>query len=340
MIGYYVHHHGSGHRARYDSVAPLLGDVAAISEVDIAGGLRLPTDVPVGTPVDPDAGGALHWAPLYQGAAPRLKIFAEWLASNGPCGVVADVSVEAAVVCRLAGVPTVVVRQLGHRDDRAHDLGYRVASRLVAPWPRELDDDVADWIRDKTDYVGYVRQECANPRGRVAGGPGAVRIRPEDIVVLWGAGGGRLSGHAIDAIASNCAGTVWCVGADVVDNATEGGVASNVAVLGWRSDLDSILSSSPVVVSSAGNNIIAAAARWSCPLVLLPQRRPFGEQHLHARRLAALGAAVVVVDADAEKAWSSRFREARSCRARLGALYRVGGAQRFADAARSAFGCR
>jgi len=312
----------------------------AISEADIAGGLHLPSDVPASAPVDPGAGGALHWAPLHQSAARRLRIMADWLASNEPCGVVVDVSVEAAVVCRLAGVPTVVIRHFGCRDDRAHELGYRVASRLVAPWPRELADDVPGWIRDKTDYVGYVRQEWANPCGPVRRDEEAVHVRPEDIVVLWGRGGGRLSGRAINAIASSCVGTVWCVGEDVVESAPDGGLAANVAVLGWRSDIDSILSSSPVVVSSAGNNIIAAAARWSCPLVLLPQRRPFAEQHLHARRLAALGAAVVVDDADDEKAWAERFGEARSCRAHLGAMYRVGGAQRFADAVLSAFGCR
>ena len=158
MIGYYVHHHGSGHRSRFEAVAPLLRDVTAISELDIPGGLRLPSDVPSGAIVDPCADGAFHWVPLHPDAAGRLQILTAWLASRHPAGVVVDVSVEAAVSCRLAGVPTVMVRQLGRRCDRAHELGYRVCDRLIAPWPEELDEDASGWIRDKTVYVGYLRR--------------------------------------------------------------------------------------------------------------------------------------------------------------------------------------
>jgi UDP-N-acetylglucosamine transferase subunit ALG13 len=341
VIGYYVHHHGSGHRARHDAVAPLLGDVVAISELEIEGGLRLPSDVPDGCPVDPLAGGALHWAPLAVGAASRLCTFTEWMAMHQPIGVVVDVSVETTLACRLGGVSTVVVRQLGRRVDLAHELAYRTAQRLVAPWPPELDDDaVPAWVRDKTDHVGYVRGHRSPCDQRAGTASGPLDVGASDVVVLWGTGGGGLPHRVINSIASTCAGTVWCVGTGVVQGDPVG-LAGNVAVVGWRVDIDSILRSSPVVVASAGNNVIADAARWSCPLVLVPQHRPFDEQHVHAHRLAALGAAVVVDgDVAQESAWPERLRAARSCADRLGELYHRGAAQRFADVVSDTFGGR
>jgi UDP-N-acetylglucosamine--N-acetylmuramyl-(pentapeptide) pyrophosphoryl-undecaprenol N-acetylglucosamine transferase len=339
VIGYYIHHQGSGHRTRYDAVAPLLGDVVAISELEVDGGLRLPSDVPDGCPVDPLAGGALHWAPLEVGAARRLSTMAQWLATQHPIGVVVDVSVETAVVCRLGGVPTVVVRQLGRRDDLAHELAYRTAQRLVAPWPRDLDDEaVPTWIRDKTDHVGYVRPHRTPCDQVAASEEKSLDVRESDVVVLWGTGGGGLPQRVVNAIAASCTGTVWCVGMGVVQG-DAAVLAGNVAVVGWRTDIDSILRNSPVVVSSAGNNVIADAARWSCPLVLVPQHRPFGEQYVHARQLAARGAVVVVGgDAAQESAWPGRLRAARSCAVRLGELYHHGAAQRFADVVSDTFG--
>jgi UDP:flavonoid glycosyltransferase YjiC (YdhE family) len=158
--------------------------------------------------------------------------------------------------------------------------------------------------------------------------------------VLWGSGGGGLSRRAINAIATSCTDTVWCVGAGFVEGDTDG-LAPNVAIVGWRTDIDSILCTSPTVVASAGNNVVADAASWGCPLVLVPQHRPFGEQHAHAHRLAALGAAVVV-DGDVERAsaWPGRLRAAQSCADRLGELYRSGAAQRFASAVSDTFGSR
>jgi UDP-N-acetylglucosamine--N-acetylmuramyl-(pentapeptide) pyrophosphoryl-undecaprenol N-acetylglucosamine transferase len=338
VIGYYVHHHGSGHRARYEAVASRLGSVVALSELQIDGGLRLPSDVPSGAADDPGAGGGLHWAPLHVEAADRLRVMVDWLASHRPVGVVVDVSVEAAITCRLAGVATVVVRQLGRRDDPAHELAFRSARLLVAPWPAELDDDaVPAWIRDKTDYVGYVRSDepACRSHGRTAE---SLDVRATDVVVLWGRGGGRLSTRTLNAIAANCGGTVWCVGADVLDGDTAA-LAANVSVVGWRDDIDAILHNAPVTVASAGNNVIADAARWGCPLVLVPQPRPFDEQHVHAGRLAAIGAAVVVAEElDSESAWSESLCAARSCPGRLGALARPGGAIRFAAAVGRAFG--
>jgi hypothetical protein len=335
VIGYYVHHHGSGHRKRFDAVAPRLGETVAISELEIGDGLRLPSDAPC-APVDPHASGALHWAPLHRGASHRLRLLTEWLDVHDPLGVVVDVSVEAAVACRLAGVATIVIRQHGHRCDRPHQLGYEVASRLIAPWPEELDRSPR-WIREKTDHVGYVTDDSGHgtePDRRAE----PLNVDASDVVVLWGRGGGRLAAATLNSIARGCHGTVWCVGTDVVGDVGSTGLAPNVVIAGWRDDVDSILQNSPVVIASAGDNTIAAVARRGCPLVLLPQRRPFAEQHAHAHALAELGAAVVVDEPSTERAWRDRLDQALACSDHLAGLYASGGAQRFADAVCATFG--
>ena len=65
---------------------------------------------------------------------------AAWVASTAPRLVVVDVSVEVAGFVRLLGVPVVVMAGPGHRDDPVHQLGYRLATAILAPWPREVYD--------------------------------------------------------------------------------------------------------------------------------------------------------------------------------------------------------
>src|SRR5688500_16062443 len=72
MIGYYVHHHGTGHLLRALTVSPLLpGPVAGLSSLPrpdswVGPWVQLPRDDGAATYADADvtAEGLLHWAPL------------------------------------------------------------------------------------------------------------------------------------------------------------------------------------------------------------------------------------------------------------------------------------
>ena len=82
---------------------------------------------------------------------------AAWVATHAPRLMVVDVSVEVAVLVRTMGVPTVVMGMPGERDDRAHQLAYRLADAIIAPWPAwaPVFGGGAPW-RAKTHAVGAI----------------------------------------------------------------------------------------------------------------------------------------------------------------------------------------
>ncbi len=295
VIGYYVHHHGAGHAARFRAIAAASEQrLVPISERNDLGGLVLPSDVPAAEPADPTAGGALHWAPLDPSTAtPRVKHLVDWLDRVRPAGVVVDVSVEIALACRLAGVATVYVRLHGPRRDGAHRMAYSSATGLLAPYPAELETDRAPEVIDKTRYVGFIHPVDAGPSTSDDPGHGVDITIPtaRDAVVLWGRGGGHLRGGVVDAVAGAIDGTVYCAGSEIFEPG-DGPSAWNVVELGWVPDTALLLTGRPLVVSSAGSSCVAAAARARCPLVVVAVPRPFEEQHDHAAALAAAGVAV------------------------------------------------
>ncbi|MEO6652481.1 MAG: hypothetical protein ABIP17_07485 [Ilumatobacteraceae bacterium] len=319
-IGYYVHHHGRGHEHRFEAIARELGTdvrLVPISERRIPGGLHLPSDVPEGPPVDPDSRGLLHWAPVdAPESSRRLKVLVDWLDAERPAGVVVDVSIETLLACRLAGVRTIAVRQHGDRSDPAHRLGYGSAFRLLAPFPAEFETSTDPAVYGRTDYAGFI-----NPFGATGRRGGCARVSstspavtPHDVVVLWGRGGGHLSGRRLDAIAAAIDGRVICAGTDIwsVDDAPTSGT---VVQLGWVPDPWTLLDRRPVVIGSSGNNCTALVAATGCPFVAVPQPRPFDEQVQLAETLEAVGVAAIAPVGDDPDAWREAIEQAR-CRSR------------------------
>ena len=80
---------------------------------------------------------------------------AAWVATHAPRLMVVDVSVEVTVLVRSMGVPTVVMGMPGVRDDAAHQLAYRLADAIIAPWPAWADV-----------LVGGAAWQDEDPRGR------------------------------------------------------------------------------------------------------------------------------------------------------------------------------
>ena len=76
--------------------------------------------------------GAVAATPASGNAWPRSR--RGWRRTRRACMVV-DVSVEVAVLARTMGVPTVVMGMPGARDDRPHQLAFRLADAIIAPWP-------------------------------------------------------------------------------------------------------------------------------------------------------------------------------------------------------------
>ena len=200
MIGYYVHHHGAGHRQRALAIAGHLGD-----RVTLLGSLGAdvtapcvtapyvelpPDDRPAPDPgADVTADGSLHYVPLqHAGLRARTAALAGWLAAAEASLLVSDVSVEALILARLLSVPPVAVLQRGLRDDRAHAAGYDAAVHLVAPWTRETQHAwPARWLA-KTTWVGLVSRFDGRSRE-----PVPCEQSGTCVVVLLGRGGHGLA---------------------------------------------------------------------------------------------------------------------------------------------------
>ncbi len=279
MIGYYVHHHGDGHLTRAAAIARALeGEpVTGLSSrprpdgwpgewVQLARDDELPH-------TDQTAGGALHWAPVdHAGLRERMAQIAAWVATHAPRLLVVDVSVEVTVLARAMGVRTIVMGLPGVRDDAAHQLGYRLADAIIAPWPAWADvlGGGERW-RAKTRAVGAISRFAERVREEPDGG--------RNVLVLSGRGGTELTLDQLAAAQAETPGWTW-------------------TVLGppgtrWVVDPWPLLCAAGVVVTHAGQNAIADVATARRPAVVIPQPRPHDEQATTARALGEAGLAIV-----------------------------------------------
>lgn len=280
MIGYYVHHHGAGHLTRARVLASALrsrGCEVMLLGSDLRGapGVSLPADND-GPPSfsDPDASGALHWAPMHHdGFSARMQTLAEWVRARKPQAVVVDVSVEVTAFLRLLGVPTVVVAQPGDRSDDAHTLAYRCATAILAPWPAEAQPCPAlSEFAEKITYTGGIS------------GLRSPKRTPQSGLVLAGRGGASVTSDAstqgpalMDALSAAVPGMTW----------VEAGGHR------WVSEIGPMLARAHVVVSHGGQNAIADIATLDVPAVVCPQPRPHAEQEHLGAELSRLGLATV-----------------------------------------------
>ncbi|QIM21766.1 hypothetical protein G7075_12570 [Phycicoccus sp. HDW14] len=277
MIGYYVHHQGQGHLTRMRSLGEhLRSPVTGLSSLPAPAGwehrwVQLPRDdapVPeVGA--DVDAHGTLHWAPLrHRGVADRAAAISAWVARARPRLVVTDVSVEAALLVRLCGVPVVVVALPGHRTDPAHRLAHDLAEGLLAPWPEGAHD--AGWPdawRAKTCFAGGMSRFDGAHRPLPATG------RPSrHALVVWGAGGRDTGAGAVDAARAATPGWTW----------------SECSPAHPSPDLWRDLCAADVVVTHAGQNAVADVAAARAAAVVVAQRRPFDEQDATAAAVSRM----------------------------------------------------
>lgn len=271
MIGYYVHHQGSGHLQRAQVVAEQLHTaVTGLSSTAAPPGwpgdwVRLPRDDQP-TPsrdADRDANGRLHWAPLHHdGYADRMGRIADWIRTARPRLVVVDVSVEVAVLARALAVPVAVVAMRGDRRDPAHELAYDLAATLLAPWSARFAEP--DWPQRWTTKVVHSGAFSRFDDTVATRAPGADHVVPGSVTCLLGTGGSELSSRDAHAIRGATPSWNWTFcGGDF-------GPA--------RIPLTDLLSTSQVVVTHAGQNAVAEVAALRRPAVVVAQHRPHGEQ--------------------------------------------------------------
>lgn len=300
VLGYYAHHHGSGHVRRAEQVlASCRTPHTLLTSSDRAQGpdvVRLPLDVG-GPSVPGPLPTFLHHAPVgHRGLRERTAMLASWFDDADPAALVVDVSVEVTLLARLAGVLPVVVRQHGDRNDAAHRAAYDAAGAILAFWPPWAEDPSAPGeLRDRTCYLGAASrlEGRALPRD-VACGRAGLDPHERHVVVLRGFGGDGFERDRLVDAARATPDHRWTVLGGPLG--PEGAASTAEPWLDHRGDVDDpvvLLSAADVVVTHGGQNAVADAAAVGARLVVLPQERPFAEQVHLAGVLAANGCAVV-----------------------------------------------
>jgi hypothetical protein len=330
MIGYYVHHQGAGHLTRATAIAhELEGEepVTGLSSLPRPAAwtgpwvqLERDDDPAAISQADVTASGALHWAPAgHDGLRERMGQIAAWIMEARPRLVVIDVSVEVCVLVRAMGVPVVVVGLPGARDDAPHQLAYRMAAAILAPWPAwaHVLTGGESWM-EKTHAVGAISRFDRRAHAYAAA-PRPDRRRR--VLVLSGRGGTQLTVAALAAAQLATPDWAWTVLGPPGDR--------------WIEDPWELLCDADVVVTHAGQNAIADVAAARRPAVVIPQGRPYGEQRATARALGRAGLAIEASEWSAAPGWSALLSDAANLGGAGWTRWSSGhGARRAADAIR------
>lgn len=312
MIGWYIHHQGRGHLHRATAVAHAAAargtQITGISSLpepadwpSAAGWVQLARDdspmddspMPEGTgqprggtgdggPVQggfraPTAAGTLHWAPLHHpGLRRRSAQLSAWIDHAAPQLLVADVSVEIALLARLHGIPVVTVALPGDRSDPAHRLGYSVSTAVVGMWPAQATGILTG--APAVQALGGLSRFTPAPRDARPASPStghpsaraAAEDPPLEVLVLSGAGGGAVPPAAVAQLRRALP-------------------KARLRVLGgesgWEDDPWKLLQRADLVLTAAGQNSIAEVAASRTPALVTALDRPHQEQQ---HMLAAL----------------------------------------------------
>ena len=235
-----------------------------------------------------------------------MSLIARWVQEMRPCAMVIDVSVEVALFVRLLGVPVIVMTVPGERTDGPHMLVHQLADHILAAWPKELYEPA--WLRihaTKTSYVGGISR--FDDRG--------VRSPAKDrtsVLVLGGMGGCEFDQATVDATAARLPEIIW-------------------RTLGLRggprtADPWPEICAADIVVTHGGQNCIADVATARRPAVVLPQSRPFDEQHATAEVLHRHGLAVAFNGWPEDSAWLRLLDGARASDPRKWEQWQTAGA--------------
>jgi UDP-N-acetylglucosamine--N-acetylmuramyl-(pentapeptide) pyrophosphoryl-undecaprenol N-acetylglucosamine transferase len=281
---WYVHDHGLGHLQRARAVIPQLGaPVIVVAGPAIATTARRVLDAPVlELPSDGDGPcqrGPWHHAPAGRVLRRRTAALAAIAEAHDCTTAVVDVSMEVVALGSLLGLRTVAVRQSGVRTDPAHRLGLSCADVVWVPQHRDLEP-IPEGVDDRWVFSGaFSRHDDLTP----------VSTASAPRLALLVVGGGGSTFHD-DAWRDAGAPPGWRV---VIAGTPHRWSNGDVCSVG-HVELFGLLGAASAVISAAGWSSVADAVAAGTRLVLVPERRPFDEQAVRARRLDELGLAVAL----------------------------------------------
>lgn len=326
-LGYYAHHHGSGHCRQIDKLAALLptearqqltvftsvtSDAYMFAAIDEAQVVRLPAederadDVLAGRAGQYWQPASLHYSPVGNSdIQQRSHKILDTIYQRRIDLMIIDVSVEVAMLCRAASVPYLYVRLPGIRDDVPHLNAFAGALALLAPYPRTLESTkTPEWISQKTLYLDFINTQQKNAQTyqdfikhlmQLITDKKALSLMLSDkdkntptiVTVIKGYGGHQ----AIDAKLPELRQLLpyaFIISLGPIDEDKRHYVDIAVDV----SDVTPFIEHSDYLLMACGLNAVAQAYDYATPLVVLPDDRPHQEQEVMAEALIAQGRAL------------------------------------------------
>ncbi|PWS29609.1 hypothetical protein DHW03_06460 [Pedobacter yonginense] len=280
-IAFYIHHHGSGHLMRALQIVKALGDVPIIL---MGSGLSNVKDLPVNVsivhlPFDTaqnddeqlvleDTSMGFHYAPIgVKGIRERAAMMTAIFREAYPLILVVDVSVEVALLARLSGIPTIIMRQHGKRDDLPHVLAYRSAELLVAPFSESMYQGQKDENYQKTFFTGgFSRFDQLGPTDKTDG---------KTVSILIGKGGTSFNLSVIEYIAKCCPSYRFHV---IGLQASQDLGLNNVVFHGQTTKPIELMNASDLIIGNTGHNTVMEVATLNKRFIGVPENRPFDEQ--------------------------------------------------------------
>lgn len=325
-LGYYAHHHGSGHCRQIDKLSALLptearqqltvftsvtSDAYMFAAIDEAQVVRLPAederadDVLAGRAGQYWQPASLHYSPVGNSdIQQRSHKILDTIYQRRIDLMIIDVSVEVAMLCRAASVPYLYVRLPGLRDDEPHLNAFAGALALLAPYPRTLESTkTPEWISQKTLYLDFINtqqrdaqtyQDFIKHLMQLITDKKALSLMLSDkdkntsttVTVIKGYGGHQ----AIDAKLPELRQLLpraFIISLGPIDEDKRHYVDIAVDV----SDVTPFIEHSDYLLMACGLNAVAQAYDYATPLVVLPDDRPHQEQEVMAEALIAQGRA-------------------------------------------------
>ena len=326
-LGYYAHHHGSGHCRQIDKLAALLptearqqltvftsvtSDAYMFAAIDEAQVVRLPAederadDVLAGRAGQYWQPASLHYSPVGNSdIQQRSHKILDTIYQRRIDLMIIDVSVEVAMLCRAASVPYLYVRLPGLRDDEPHLNAFAGALALLAPYPRTLESTkTPEWISQKTLYLDFINTQQRDAQTyrdfikhlmQLTTDEKALSLMLNDkdkdtptiVTVIKGYGGHQ----AIDAKLPELRQLLpyaFIISLGPIDEDKRHYVDIAVDV----SDVTPFIEHSDYLLMACGLNAVAQAYDYATPLVVLPDDRPHQEQEVMAEALIAQGRAL------------------------------------------------
>ena len=317
-IAFYLNLQGAGHCRRFEAIAhqfsshcelavvgmdgpPPVADIGRpITKVSVPGFAPAPNNSFLQQQTSHDYHGL---AVNHGGNAAFTRAMVTFLSDWQPDLLVVDVGIEASILARMCGIPTVYSRQHGKRWDKGHVLAYEWACGLLAPFSARMEQaDCPQWIREKTFYSGGFCRFSGRERSSIA--PPSYAIDKPNVIVMTGFGGTEITGAAIAQSAQ--ANPQWCWHL-LGDGSDVKGVVSHGVV----EDVWPYLCQADLVIANAGHNSTMEIAAAGVASVCIPAWRHFDEQECKAQVLDRLGLSVVVATWPQPGAWPELWGKSR-----------------------------